>query len=135
MSTPVISVVVPVFRSAPLLEALVQRLRGALDAQGRPWEVIMVDDASPDDSYTVMQRLRAADPRVRIVQLARNHGQQAAVLCGLNYARGAEVDADALVGAVVDDALVGAVVGAVADAGRGSEGRSWQAARSAARTK
>lgn len=91
MSTPVISVVVPVYRSAPLLEALVQRLRGALDAQGRPWEVIMVDDASPDDSFAVMQRLRAADPRVRIVQLARNHGQQAAVLCGLNYARGAEV--------------------------------------------
>jgi undecaprenyl-phosphate 4-deoxy-4-formamido-L-arabinose transferase len=91
MNPPVISVVVPVFRSAPLLEALMQRLRGALEAQGRPWEVIMVDDASPDGSYAVLQRLRAADPRVRIVQLARNHGQQAAVLCGLNYARGEEV--------------------------------------------
>jgi glycosyltransferase involved in cell wall biosynthesis len=86
-----ISVVVPVFRSAPLLPALMQRLRAALDAQGRPWEVIMVDDASPDASYEVMRGLRAADPRVRIVQLARNHGQQHATLCGLNYARGDEV--------------------------------------------
>lgn len=89
--TPSISVVVPVFRSAPLLPALAERLKAVLDAQGRAWEIIMVDDASPDDSYAVMQRLRAADARVRIIQLARNHGQQHATLCGLNYARGAEV--------------------------------------------
>jgi undecaprenyl-phosphate 4-deoxy-4-formamido-L-arabinose transferase len=86
-----ISVVVPVFRSAPLLPALAARLKSALDAQGRPWEIVMVDDASPDDSYAVMQGLRKADPRVRIIQLARNHGQQHATLCGLNYARGEEV--------------------------------------------
>src|SRR5688572_16118000 len=86
-----ISVVVPVFRSAALLPSLAQRLKSALDAEERPWEIIMVDDASPDDSYAVMQRLRAADPRIRIVQLARNHGQQHATLCGLNYARGEEV--------------------------------------------
>jgi undecaprenyl-phosphate 4-deoxy-4-formamido-L-arabinose transferase len=86
-----ISVVVPVFRSAPLLPALAARLKSVLDAQGRPWEIVMVDDASPDDSYAVMQGLRKADPRVRIIQLARNHGQQHATLCGLNYARGEEV--------------------------------------------
>jgi undecaprenyl-phosphate 4-deoxy-4-formamido-L-arabinose transferase len=86
-----ISVVVPVFRSAQLLPALAERLKNVLDAQARPWEVIMVDDASPDDSYAVMRSLRAADARVRIVQLARNHGQQHATLCGLNYARGDEV--------------------------------------------
>lgn len=88
---PIISVVVPVYRSAPLLPALVERLKGALEAEGRSWELIMVDDASPDDSYAVMRRLRAGDARVRIVQLARNHGQQHATLCGLNYARGAEI--------------------------------------------
>ena len=63
------------------------RKNGILQYEG----VVMVDDASPDDSYVVMQKLRAADPRVRIVQLARNHGQQHATLCGLNYARGEEV--------------------------------------------
>ena len=86
-----ISVVVPVYRSAPLLPALVQRLKGVLEAQGRPWEIVMVDDASPDASWSVLQGLRRADARIRIVQLARNHGQQHATLCGLNYARGDEV--------------------------------------------
>lgn len=86
-----ISVVVPVYRSAPLLPVLVQRLKTALDAQGRPWEIIMIDDASPDETYAVMRQLRAGDARLRIVQLARNHGQQHATLCGLNYARGDEV--------------------------------------------
>lgn len=89
--TPSISVVVPVFRSAPLLPELVQRLKAALESEARPWEIVLVDDASPDDSYAVMRQARAAEPRVRIVQLARNHGQQHATLCGLNYARGSEV--------------------------------------------
>jgi glycosyltransferase involved in cell wall biosynthesis len=88
---PTISIVVPVFRSALLLTPLVQRLKAALEVEGRPWEIILVDDASPDESYAVMQRLRADDARVRIVQFARNHGQQHATLCGLNYARGTEV--------------------------------------------
>lgn len=88
---PSISVVVPVYRSAALLPLLLKRLRCALDAQGRPWEIILVDDASPDESYDVLRRLRAADSRLRIIQFARNHGQQHATLCGLNYARGTEV--------------------------------------------
>ncbi len=91
LEVPSISVVVPVFRSAPLLPALVQRLKTALDGERRPWEIVLVDDASPDDSYAVMQQLRAADARVRIVQFARNQGQQHASLCGLHYARGDEV--------------------------------------------
>src|SRR5438067_7020330 len=91
LEVPSISVVVPVFRSAALLPALVQRLKNALDAERRPWEIILVDDASPDESYDVMRQMRAADPRVRIVQFARNQGQQHATLCGLNYASGDEV--------------------------------------------
>jgi polyisoprenyl-phosphate glycosyltransferase len=91
LEIPSISVVVPVFRSAPLLPALVQRLKSVLEAERQPWEIILVDDASLDQSYPVMQQLRAADARVRIVQFARNQGQQHASLCGLNYARGEEV--------------------------------------------
>jgi glycosyltransferase involved in cell wall biosynthesis len=88
---PSISVVVPVYRSARLLPALAERLRAALEGEGRPWEIVLVDDASPDDSYRVLQQLRAGDGRLRIVQFARNQGQQHATLCGLNYARGSEV--------------------------------------------
>lgn len=88
---PLISVIVPVFRSAPLLPSLVERLTAALNSEGASWEIILVDDASPDESYAVLQQLRARDPRLRIIQFARNQGQQHATLCGLNYARGAEV--------------------------------------------
>ncbi len=91
LQAPTISVVVPVYRSAPLLPVLVERLKRALELEARPWEIILVDDASPDDSFRVLQRMRGDEPRLRIVQLARNHGQQHATLCGLNYARGSEV--------------------------------------------
>lgn len=91
MQAPTISVVVPVYRSAALLPTLVGRLKAVLEGEGRSWEVILVDDASPDDSYATLQRLRRAEPRLRIVQFARNQGQQHATLCGLNYARGSEV--------------------------------------------
>jgi len=86
-----ISVVVPVFRSAALLPTLVARLKAVLEGYGAAWEILLVDDASPDDTYAVMQQLRAADARVRIIQFARNHGQQHATLCGLGYARGTQV--------------------------------------------
>jgi undecaprenyl-phosphate 4-deoxy-4-formamido-L-arabinose transferase len=59
-----------------------------LDTLSDRWEIILVDDASPDESFTAMQKLRLNDQRVRIIQLARNHGQQHATLCGLNYAQG-----------------------------------------------
>lgn len=88
---PMLSVVVPVYRSAPLLPSLVERLSAALEKEGRSWEIVLVDDASPDGSYELLHRLRAREPRLRIVQFARNQGQQHATLCGLNYARGAEV--------------------------------------------
>lgn len=89
LSSPVdISVVVPVYRSASLLPQLYGRLCPVLDGLSSQWEVILVDDASPDESFLIMQKLRSHDKRVRIIQLARNHGQQHATLCGLNYARG-----------------------------------------------
>jgi len=88
---PRISVVVPVYCSAPLLRTLVQRLKVSLEAERHPWEIILVDDASTDDSYEVLRALRREDSRLRIIQFARNHGQQHATLCGLNYARGTEI--------------------------------------------
>ncbi len=83
-----VSVVVPVYRSATLLPQLYGRLRHVLDGIAESWELILVDDASPDESFSAMQALRKSDPRVRIIQFARNHGQQHATLCGLNYAQG-----------------------------------------------
>ncbi|MEW6521157.1 MAG: glycosyltransferase family 2 protein [Thermodesulfobacteriota bacterium] len=83
-----VSVVVPVYNSSSLLPQLYDRLCPVLDSLSAHWELILVDDASRDESFPVMQKLRAHDKRVRVIQLARNHGQQHATLCGLNYARG-----------------------------------------------
>ena len=82
------SVVIPVYRSAPLLPELVERLKNTLEARTSSWEIVFVDDASPDGSFDLLLEMRQRDPRIRIIQLARNHGQQRAVLCGLNYTRG-----------------------------------------------
>jgi len=83
-----LSVVVPVYRSESGLPQLFERLTQALDRLGRSWEVILVDDFSPDRSWDVMRRLKGDDPRFVLVQLTRNHGQQRAVMCGLAHAQG-----------------------------------------------
>jgi glycosyltransferase involved in cell wall biosynthesis len=80
-----VSAVVPVHRSEATLAALRARLEAALP---REHEVVFVDDASPDGSAGVLARMEAADPRVRMVRHAVNRGQHAAVLTGLDAARG-----------------------------------------------
>ena len=88
MTKPLISVVVPVYRSGEQLPALYARLRPVLDAIDPAWELILVDDASGDGTFEAMLALRDEDPRVRLVRFARNAGQQHATLCGLTRARG-----------------------------------------------
>ena len=83
------SVVVPVYNGEQMLEELYERLSAVFDQTlRRPFELILVDDASKDGSWRVMEALRARDRRVKIIQQARNFGQHCAVLCGFQYARG-----------------------------------------------
>jgi dolichol-phosphate mannosyltransferase/undecaprenyl-phosphate 4-deoxy-4-formamido-L-arabinose transferase len=90
MSTdaPQLSIVIPVYRSATILPELHRRLLAALDGLGRSFEIVYVDDASPDDAWAVLEELRAGDDRVVLIQLMRNSGQQRALLTGLGEARG-----------------------------------------------
>jgi glycosyltransferase involved in cell wall biosynthesis len=59
-----------------------------MEATGFPWELIYVDDGSRDQSLSILLELKAADPRVRVVELSRNWGHQAAITAGLSVARG-----------------------------------------------
>jgi dolichol-phosphate mannosyltransferase len=89
-----ISVVVPVYRESLNLRALYARLSSVLDAIGRSYEIILVDDGSPDDSWDVMKSL---GPNTICVKLSRNFGHQLAVTAGLQRAKGQAVviiDAD-----------------------------------------
>lgn len=92
-----VSVVVPVFRNADTLPALVERLHATLERQGLAWEVVFVDDACPAGSWPVLASLAERVDEARALGLARNLGQHAAVLVGLSHARGqwcAIMDAD-----------------------------------------
>lgn len=83
------SVVVPVYNSENSLEILYERIAKVFDEQlHEPFELILVDDCSGDSSYQVVKSLVARDSRVKGVQLAVNHGQQKAVLCGFHYVKG-----------------------------------------------
>ncbi len=88
---PALSVVVPVYKCERCLVALYERLAAALADVEPDFELILVDDASPDGAWPVMQQLAAAHPRVKALQLSRNFGQHAAITAGIAEARGARV--------------------------------------------
>ncbi len=81
------SLVIPVYRGAKTIGPLVARLEQELDAIG-DFEIVLVNDGSPDDSAEVCRQLAAHKPHVRFVNLARNFGEHNAVMAGLNHCRG-----------------------------------------------
>jgi dolichol-phosphate mannosyltransferase len=91
LDRPVISVVAPAWNEAPTLPLFYQRTAAVLDGLGEPWEIILVDDGSADDSLEVMRELHARDPRVKVLSFSRNFGHQAAITAGLDGARGEAV--------------------------------------------
>ena len=82
-----ISVVVPVYNSAAILPDLVKRLEPVLSASGGPFELILVNDGSRDESWQVIGQLAARPPWVRGLCMMRNYGQHNALLAGIRDAR------------------------------------------------
>src|SRR5262245_51906564 len=83
-----VSVVVPVHDEEDNVEPLHRSLVQALDALGRSYEIIVVDDGSEDQTYPRLVRLAADDPSLKLIQLRRNFGQTAAMAAGFDYAAG-----------------------------------------------
>jgi putative glycosyltransferase len=83
-----VSVVTSMFRSSPFLEEFHARMARALAAITSSYEIVLVNDGSPDDSLAVALRIRERDPRVRIVDLSRNFGHYRALMTGLAQSRG-----------------------------------------------
>ena len=81
------SVVIPVYRGADTLSNLVFRLDAVLSKLDGDYEIILVNDCSPDASWEIINQLVAKYPRVRGVNLMRNYGQHNATLCGVREAR------------------------------------------------
>jgi dolichol-phosphate mannosyltransferase len=83
-----VSVVVPIYNEQDNIEPLYREIVPVLESLGGPFEIVLVDDGSTDDSRRRLRALRAADPRVRVVGLARNSGQTAALAAGFDAAVG-----------------------------------------------
>ena len=83
-----ISITIPVYNEEKNLPLLYERLCQALQAVGRPWEVIFVNDGSRDGSSAVLDELATRDRRVKVIHLIRNFGQTAAMMAGVDHAKG-----------------------------------------------
>lgn len=83
-----LSVVLPVYNEAKVLELLADSVTRAVRAAGCDGELIFVNDGSTDGSGAILDRLAAADPRIRVVHLSRNFGHQSALHAGLAHAQG-----------------------------------------------
>ncbi len=83
-----ISVVIPIYNEAEGLPALYRALSETLEHLPQSTEIVFVDDGSKDGSAAVLDEFGAADPRVRVLHLARNYGQTAALMAGFRSSTG-----------------------------------------------
>ncbi|WP_051389659.1 glycosyltransferase family 2 protein [Bradyrhizobium sp. Ec3.3] len=94
---PAISVIVPIFNEEGSIVRLCDELLRVLDSIGRSFEVICVNDGSTDRSMGLLQEIANRRKELRVVSFCRNYGQTAAMMAGIDYARGRviiSIDAD-----------------------------------------
>lgn len=85
---PHLSIVIPVFNAEACLNELYGRIREAVTPLDRDFELLLVDDASPDGSWPAVEKLAQADPRVKGLRFTRNFGQHYAISAGVEHAQG-----------------------------------------------
>ncbi len=85
---PHISIVTPVYGASDILDELHQRLFNSLSEITDSFEIIMVNDASPDNAWEIIRNLAAKDSHIKGINLSRNFGQHHAICAGLDFAKG-----------------------------------------------
>lgn len=88
MSAVYLSLVIPVYNEEVNLSELIERCRKTCDEIGKPYEVILIDDGSRDQSAEMIRQASEQYPEIVGVLLNRNYGQHAAVMAGLAQSRG-----------------------------------------------
>jgi len=86
-----ISVIIPAYKSRESLPILIERLQAVFDQSGQPFEIIVVDDSSPDNTWDTLKKLKETHRQLKIIRLLRNSGQHNALLCGFSLAQGSIV--------------------------------------------
>ena len=85
---PVISFVSPVYKAEKMLDKLISEIQKVMFEIKQPYEIILVDDRSPDKSWEVMKKIAHEFSEVKSVRLSRNFGQHPAIMAGLSLANG-----------------------------------------------
>ena len=88
MNSPYISVVIPVYKAESCLNELYLRLKAALETITTDFEIVLIEDCGGDKSWQLIERLAAADQRVRGIQFSRNFGQHYGITAGLDICQG-----------------------------------------------
>lgn len=86
--SPALTITVPIYNEEANIAPLYEKICSAMDALGKPWELVLVDDGSQDGSPALLDAIAENDERVIVVHFARNYGQTAAMMAGMDYARG-----------------------------------------------
>jgi polyisoprenyl-phosphate glycosyltransferase len=83
-----ISIVAPIYKGEAFVSELVERLTASLSSVTDSFEIVLIDDGSPDDGWQRIAAAGAADPRVKGLKLSRNFGQHPAITAGIDAASG-----------------------------------------------
>ncbi|KAF0235011.1 MAG: hypothetical protein FD177_170 [Desulfovibrionaceae bacterium] len=83
-----LSIIIPVYNEEDNVLPLHQKITEALDSMGQPYEVIIVDDGSTDNTAQRLKELAKADNRLKVIHLRRNFGQTPAMMAGIDAATG-----------------------------------------------
>ena len=82
------SVVIPVYNSAKIIEQTIGRTVAFFEEQQWPYEIVLVNDASPDNSWEKLDMLAQHNQNIIAINLFKNYGQHTAIFCGFHYAKG-----------------------------------------------
>ena len=85
---PIISFVSPVYMAENFLDKLVAEIQKVMEVIDKPYEIVLVDDRSPDNSWEIMKKISHKSPEVKSIRLSRNFGQHPAIMAGLAQAKG-----------------------------------------------
>ncbi len=88
MSRTKYSVVIPVYNSAKIVGRVIERTKIFFESNNWPYEIILVNDGSPDNSWEVISQYASVCPNITAINLMRNYGQHTALYCGFRHAGG-----------------------------------------------
>ncbi|WP_310557732.1 glycosyltransferase family 2 protein [Flavobacterium sp.] len=85
---PLLSIVSPVYKAEKIIPLLVERIEKAVYKITSDFEIILVEDGGPDNSWSVIEGIAKKNPNIKGIKLSRNFGQHPAIMAGLSKARG-----------------------------------------------